>query len=93
MPDDEIPITFVGLRPGEKLYEELVGSGETVEPSGVKKLQRVKPCPFPPNVEFAADIMTLARFAQLQNTESVIETICKLVPTFQPDQGAVSRSR
>jgi FlaA1/EpsC-like NDP-sugar epimerase len=93
MPDDEIPITFVGLRPGEKLYEELVGSGETVEPSGVKKLQRVTPCPLPPNVEFAADIMTLARFAQLQNTESVIETICKLVPTFQPDQEAFSRSR
>ena len=93
MPDDEIPITFVGLRPGEKLYEELVGSGETVEPSGVKKLQRVTPCPLPPNAEFAADIMTLARFAQLQNTESVIETICKLVPTFHPDRETFSSSR
>ncbi len=34
-PDVDVPIVFTGLRPGEKLSEELVGEGEALEPSPI----------------------------------------------------------
>ena len=42
IPDEDIQITFVGLRPGEKLSEELVGDNETVLSSGMPNVSRVQ---------------------------------------------------
>jgi FlaA1/EpsC-like NDP-sugar epimerase len=38
-PDDDIEIEFTGLRPGEKLYEELVAYGEDIEDTEIPKLR------------------------------------------------------
>jgi FlaA1/EpsC-like NDP-sugar epimerase len=41
-PDRDVPIDFVGARPGEKLHEELWGQDEEVHPTSHPKIQRVK---------------------------------------------------
>ncbi len=41
-PDKDIQIQIVGLRPGEKLFEELKTAGEAFEPSGHERIVRFK---------------------------------------------------
>jgi FlaA1/EpsC-like NDP-sugar epimerase len=40
-PERDVAIQFVGVRPGEKLHEELLGEGETVSPTEHPKIMRV----------------------------------------------------
>ena len=40
--EQDVPITFTGLRPGEKLYEELLADHETTEPTPHPKLRIAK---------------------------------------------------
>ena len=42
-PEKEIQIQFTGLRPGEKLFEELSGSGEKLLPTADKNILAVVP--------------------------------------------------
>ncbi len=39
---DDIKIEVTGLRPGEKLHEELVTYGESLEPTGIPKVNRLR---------------------------------------------------
>ena len=41
-PDRDIPIQFIGLRPGEKLYEELITEGEGIVRTGHRKILVLK---------------------------------------------------
>ena len=42
VPDKDIPIVFTGLRPGEKLYEELLNQKETTLPTDNEKIMIVR---------------------------------------------------
>ena len=41
-PDVDIKIEYVGLRPGEKLYEELITEGENIVPTRHEKIMVLK---------------------------------------------------
>ena len=49
--EQEIPISFTGLRPGEKLYEELLADDETTEPTPHPKLRVAKTASQSPDIE------------------------------------------
>jgi len=62
-PDRDVPIDFVGARPGEKLHEELWGADEEVRPTSHPKIQRV--------TRAGADAALLER--ELESLEALVE--------------------
>lgn len=83
VPDREIKIIFTGLRPGEKLAEELVGPDETVMSSPVKEILSVRLEQIPAHDWLASTVLELERMAYLQNAHEVLARIGLLVPSFQ----------
>ena len=80
----EIPITFVGLRPGEKLYEELVGRDENVQPSSVEKINRVKNGQHPDSSHLLKKLVEFENASVLKNPLFVAQWLQSIVPTFHP---------
>jgi FlaA1/EpsC-like NDP-sugar epimerase len=82
VPDEDIPITFIGLRPGEKLHEELTTGGEALEPSGVEKILRVRSKDTLDGEWFADTLAVLIEKAMLGDHGEVIRQLRRIVPTF-----------
>jgi FlaA1/EpsC-like NDP-sugar epimerase len=91
IPEKDIPITFIGLRPGEKLREELVGMDETQEPSSVEKIIIVR-SGWNPRLDFLTrKIAELEHAALEEGTASVIQRLRDLVPTFRPTEAEFAK--
>jgi FlaA1/EpsC-like NDP-sugar epimerase len=84
IPEVEIPIVFVGLRPGEKLHEELVGMDERLEPAGIEKIVQVRESWHPQLAVLKQKIAKLEDLAMAGKSREIIELLCQAVPTFQP---------
>ena len=82
-PDVEIKIEFIGLRPGEKLYEELITEGEGIVPTSHKKIMtlRGEVCGLS---QINGKIDKLARMAVEQNAEMIKATLKEIVGDYQP---------
>jgi FlaA1/EpsC-like NDP-sugar epimerase len=87
VPDDDIAIEFTGLRPGEKLYEELVGVSEAAEPSRVEKILRVRRGTPPDLAQLKPLVFQLLREATRGDADAVLATLRQVVPTFELPTG------
>jgi FlaA1/EpsC-like NDP-sugar epimerase len=83
-PDVDIPIVFTGLRPGEKLSEELVSNDEEVRESSVPEIQIVADRHPPDPSALDAAIAHLEHHAARSDDASVVAALCDLVPGFTP---------
>ena len=81
-PDIDIKIEYIGLRPGEKLYEEKLMAEEGMKKTDNELIHIGKPVEFDVE-EFLVQLDELA-YASYENDENIVEIVKKLVPTFHP---------
>jgi FlaA1/EpsC-like NDP-sugar epimerase len=82
VPDKDIEMVFTGMRPGEKLYEELVGEGEFAEPSSIDKILRVQASPLSYAVRLPQVVANLEELALNGKKEAVLHELRNIVPEF-----------
>lgn len=83
-PYEDIQIKFTGLRPGEKLYEELLMKEEGLKKTDNNKIFIGKQMTIDAD-KFVADIEEMREICQTNDKEKVIEKLKVLVPTFHHD--------
>ncbi len=82
-PDKDVLIEFTGLRPGEKLYEELITSGEGIVSTNHKKILvlRGKTLDAP---ALLAQIESLLAVARQGDDEAIRRKLRDIVPEYHP---------
>ena len=81
IPYTDIPIEFTGLRPGEKLFEELLMSEEGLRETANKKIFIGKQIEIDES-EFVASLERIREIANSNDSEKTVEELEKIVPTF-----------
>ena len=87
-PHEDIEIRFTGIRPGEKLYEELACDNEQTRPTSHPKIH-VWQLPPASRQEVSRGLELLSRAAQ-RTAADAIDALAACVPEFQPDGRARS---
>jgi FlaA1/EpsC-like NDP-sugar epimerase len=80
-PDKDIKIVYTGLRPGEKLYEELLNLGEHTLPTHNEKIKISKVITYPFN-KVASDINELLVLNKQHSEVAVVNKMKEIVPEF-----------
>ena len=81
IPYKDIEIKFTGLRPGEKLYEELLMDEEGVRKTGNRKIFIGSPLGLSKDT-FFEQLAELKKIAYSNHSENLVQALLDLVPTF-----------
>jgi len=81
VPGEDINIVFTGLRPGEKMYEELL-TEEEEQTHEVRNRVMVAKSPAPP-VDLQERLRELRRAAEVGDREAILKGLKRMVPTYR----------
>jgi FlaA1/EpsC-like NDP-sugar epimerase len=88
VPDVDVPIVYTGLRPGEKLQEELL-TDEEERASRVSDKIFTADCPAPPG-DLDVKLRALAHAAASESPDDVVLILRELVPSYQAAAAATT---
>jgi len=84
-PENEIEIRFIGLRAGEKLYEELITEGEGIVSTPHEKIMVLQGDKIPSCSLLRQQLLQLTQQALSLDGRGIKETLQEIVPEYQPD--------
>ncbi len=84
-PDSEIEIRYVGLRAGEKLYEELITEGEGIVDTHHEKIMVLRGATVIPCKVLSNQLELLVHHAKELDSKCIKETLQQIVPEYIPD--------
>ena len=90
-PDVDIPIVFIGLRPGEKLHEQLTSATEQTLPTRYEKIRIVR--------TDGSETLSLDRLDHLRvavesrDEKAIVRRLQELVPEFSPQAALLANLR
>jgi FlaA1/EpsC-like NDP-sugar epimerase len=81
----EIPIIFTGLRPGDKLTEDILSAAEYLESTADARLRKINgPQLSPQRLDSA--IRAISEGVSARNLPPLVETLSDVVPEYQPSE-------
>src|SRR5687768_11209536 len=83
---DDVNIEFTGVRPGEKLFEELAFEHEQTRPTAHEKIRVWQLSP--PGTAQIKRMLELLSLAQMGSRDDVITALSQCVPEYRPDTAA-----
>ncbi len=83
-PEEDIDIVFTGIRPGEKLYEELFGVGEEPIPTTHPKILQTHSQGLPRQERLQEGVEKMLVAARAGDENALNAEIQRLVPSFRP---------
>jgi len=85
---DDIAIVFTGLRPGEKLHEELVADEEEVEATYHDRIRILRSNGTPPSPSW---LRSLTAYVEAGDVAATIRLLQQLVPSYRPSHFLTAR--
>ncbi len=83
-PEVDIPIEYIGLRPGEKMFEELISSGENITDSPHEKIMVLKNEMNEGWNQTLAKAETVVNISKSYDSNSIRSLLAELVPEYRP---------
>jgi len=84
----DIEIEYIGLRPGEKLHEELITDGEGIVPTSHEKIMVLKGSCSDTEI-LNARFDELREFAYNQDAESIRKKLQDMIPEYEPSPNKI----